>query len=108
MLDLANEKMYVQNKPVPLQSLQSFKASKCVKVTVVETVTVPPCSEMELMAHVDVPQDCTCLIEGTGCPILVARAIVAPDQGCESSEHRVVKLCKNMKIANALTLLKTT
>ena len=106
VLDLANEKMYIQDKPVPLQPLQSFNVSKCVKVTVVETVTVPPCSEMELIAHVNVPQDGTWLIEGTGCPVLVARAIVAPEQ-CNvvvrvvNTELTPVKLYKNMKIATA-------
>ena len=41
VLDLANKKMYIQDKLVPLQPLQLCSASKkCVKVTVVERVTV--------------------------------------------------------------------
>ena len=106
VLDLANEKMYIQDMLVPLKPLQSYSASKSVKVTVVETVTVPPCSEMELMAHFDAPEHGTWLIEGTDCPVLVARAIVAPDQ-CNvvvrvvNTELMPVKLYKSMKIANA-------
>jgi len=46
----------------------------------VKTITVPPYSEMELVGHVDIPQDSTWLIEGIDCPVLVVRAIVAPDQ----------------------------
>ena len=72
VLDLANEKMYIQNKLVPLQPLQTYNESQCLKVT------VPPCSEMELMAHVDTTQQGTWLVEGTNSPVLVARAIVVP------------------------------
>ena len=106
VLDLANEKMYIQNKLVPLQPLQTYNESQCLKVTVVETVTVPPCSEMELMAHVYTMQQGTWIVEGTESPVLVARTIVVPRQ-CNvvvrvvNTELTPVKLYKNMKIANA-------
>ena len=106
VLDLANEKMYIQNKLVPLQLLQTYNESQCLKVTVEETVTMPPCSEMELMVHVDTMQQGTWLVEGTDSPVLVARAIVVPHQ-CNmvvrvvNTELTPVKLHKNMKIANA-------
>ena len=104
MLNLA-KKMCIQNKLVPLQPLQAYNASKCLKVTVVETVTIPPCSEMELMAHVDTMQQGTWLVEGTDSPVLVARATVVPRQcivvvRVVNMELTPVKLYKNMKIAN--------
>ena len=75
-----------------------------------EIVTVPPYSEMELMAYVDVSQHCTWLIEGTYSPVLVAKVtcIVVSDQ-CKmvtrvvNTELTSVKLYKSMKIAKCWT-----
>ena len=65
---------------IPLQPHSSSKSS-CLKVTLVETMTIPAASEMEIKARVCAPSDeHIWMIEGRTArvPIRVARALVRP------------------------------
>ena len=43
--------MQITNKTVPLFLQPSNKEMQCAKVTAMENLTIPPRSEMEVMAH---------------------------------------------------------
>ena len=106
VVDLCNKQMSIQDKVIPLQSSPANTVAKCIEVTVMETINVPANSEMEIIAHVDSTDYGTWLVEGTDCPILVARAVVTPHQGVVpvriiNTERTLVTLYRNMKIGIA-------
>ena len=89
-------------------SLQPFPVNVVVNhvnITVKDTISVPASSEMEIMVHIDSAEEhSTWLLEGVECPVLVTRALVAPQRQAVpvriiNTDLIPVTLYKNMKIA---------
>ena len=109
ILDLAGGKMQITDKTIPLIPRPSNKEVQCAKVTVMGNLTIPPRSEMEVMAHIHSEEGGTWLLEGTifkKLSICVARFLTAPRN--QSAPIRIVNLdtvpvtlYKNTKIATA-------
>jgi len=82
ILDLAEEKLSAAGRSIPHHV--GKQVSACTEVTVEETFTIAPVSEMEIMGNVDMDCTGTWLVEdrvSKKLPILVARAVVAPQNG---------------------------
>ena len=83
-IDLAQEKLYLakQRCTVPLIEPSPRLADNRVKVRMIATVQIPPCSELEVMACLEEPvEQGTWLLEevaGKRAPTAVARAILQP------------------------------
>ena len=93
ILDLAGGKMQITNKTVPLIPQPSNKEVQCAKVTVTENLTIPPRSEMEVMAHIHSKEEGTWLLEGTifkKLSICVAKILTVPRN--QSAPIRIVKI----------------
>ena len=93
ILDVAGGKMQITDKTVPLILQPSNKEVQCAKVTVTENLTMPPRSEMQVMAHIHSEEEDTWLLEGTifkKVSICVARALAAPRN--QSTPIRIVNL----------------
>ena len=109
ILDLAGSKMQITNKTISLIPKPSNKKVQCAKVTVTENLTIPPGSEMEVMAHIHSKEEGTWLIEGTifkKLSICVARILtVLRNQRAPirivNLDTMPVTLYKNTKIATA-------
>ena len=52
ILDLAGGMMHITDKTVPLIPQPSNKEVQCANVTVTGNLTMPPRSEMQVMAHI--------------------------------------------------------
>ena len=81
ILDLAGGKMHITSKTGPLFLQPSNKKVQGAKGTVTENLTIPPRSEMEVMAHIQCKEEGTWLLEGAmfrKLSICVARALTAP------------------------------
>jgi len=85
ILDLAEGKLSAGGRSIPLDPPHVGKqVSACTEVTAEETFTIAPVSEMEIMGNVDMDYTGTWLVEDQvpkKLPILVARAVVAPQNG---------------------------
>ena len=109
ILDQAGGKMQITNKIFPLIPQPLNKEVQWAKVTVTENLTIPPRSEMEVMAHIQFKEEGIWLLEGTMFKkllICVTRALTVPRN--QSALIRIVNLdtvpvtlYKNTKIANA-------
>ena len=98
-----------QDKTVPLTTQPLNKEVQCTKVTVTENLTIPPRSEMEVMAHIHSEEEGTWLLDGTTfkkLSICVVRALIALRN--QSAPIRMVNLdtvpvtlYNNTKIATA-------
>ena len=103
-----DQEMTIRNKVLELQPspANAIVQQQCAKVTVINTIVVPPSSKMEVMAHVNTQGNGTWLLESIECPVLVARALVTPKLGTVpvriiNTEQIPVKLYKNRKLASA-------
>ena len=65
ILDLAGGKMQITGKTVSLIPQPSNKDVQCAKITVTENLTIPPRSEMEVMAHIHSEEGGIWLLEDT-------------------------------------------
>ena len=107
VLDFSKEQLSIWNKVVSLQPHPANAVVNCVSITVKDTISVPASSEMEIMAHIDSAEERgTWLLEGVECPVLVARALVAPQRQAVpvriiNTDLTPVTLYKNIKIATA-------
>ena len=109
ILDLASGKMQITDQTVSLISQPSIKKVQCTQVRVTENLTIPPRSEMEIMARIHSKEEGTWLLEGTPfkeLPIYVARALMAPRK--QNVPIRIVNvdplpvtIHRNTKIATA-------
>jgi len=109
VLDLASGKMQITDQTVTLTAKSTQSNTQCAKVTMLKKTTIPPRSEMEVMAHIDSKEPGTWLLEGSQfkeLPICVAKSISIPKE--QTLPIRVVNLdplpatlYKNTKIANA-------
>ena len=89
ILDLAGDKMQITNKTVPLITQPSNKKVQCAKAIVTENLTIPPRSEMKVMAHIHSKEQSTWLLEGTMFKKLstcIARALTAPEYANQNSQ----------------------
>ena len=109
VLDLAGGKLQITDQTVHLIPQPSNRKVQCAKVTMMENLTIPPRSEVEIMAHIHTDEDGIWLVQGTQfkeLPICVARALTAP-----RNQHVPIRLVnldpspvtvyKNIKIATA-------
>ena len=81
VLDLAGGKLQITDQTVHLIPQPSNRNVQCAKVTMMENLTIPLRSEVEIMAHIHTDEDGTWLLEGTQfkeLAICVARALTAP------------------------------
>ena len=108
VLDLSKQEMTIRDKVLELQPspANAIVQQQCATVTVMNTIVVPPSSEMEVMAHVNTQGNGAWLLESIECPVLVARALVTPKLGTVpvriiNTEQIPVTLYKNMKLATA-------
>ena len=109
VLDLASGKIQITDQTVTLTAKPTQSDTHCAKVTVLKKTTIPPRSEMEIMAHIHSKEPGTWLLEGfqsKELPICVARSISIPKE--QTLPIRVVNLDplpvtlhKYTKIANA-------
>ena len=78
LLDLAGGNIQIQGQAIPLTGKTTLSKAK---VTVLKKVTIPPQSEMEILAHIHSDKEGTWLLEGTDfkhLPMCVARALIIP------------------------------
>ena len=107
VLDLSKETLSIQNKVVTLQPSPVNIVVNHVNITVKDTISVLASSEKEIVAHIDSTEEHgTWLLEGVECPVLVARASVAPQRQAVpvrimNTDLIPVTLYKNMKTAKA-------
>ena len=98
----------LSTKTVPPIPQPLNKEVQCTKVRVIENLTIPPRSEMEVMAYIHSEEQSTWLLEGTifkKLSICVARTLTVPRN--QSATIRIfnldtvpVTLYKNIKIAH--------
>ena len=108
VLDLSKQEMTIRNEVLELEPspANAIVQQQCATVTVMNTIVVPPSSEMEVMAHVNTQGNGTWLLESIKCPVLIARALATPKLGTIpvriiNTEQIPVTLYKNMKLATA-------
>ena len=65
VLDLAGGKLQITDQTVYLIPQPSNRNVQYAKVTMMENLTIPPRSEIEIMAHIHTDEDGTWLLEGT-------------------------------------------
>ena len=109
VLNLAEGKIIIANRSIPLLPNSSTTKICCSKITLTETLTIPPRSEMEITGQIHSNTEGTWLIEqspSSKLPVFIARTLVNPrDQSVvlrvANTDVSEVTLYKNSTLAKA-------